>query len=140
MEIKRTLTIIAGLALGLYACKKDGNNFNSSSLAGKWNVVSDSTYVGVGVNNHPVNYHGQQGDYFDFRTDGHVYTKEGAVLDTLSYSVISNTAIIIQSFGLIANGVPETSNVTRTTNTAVIDAPVFFTPGGAFGRKVTLSR
>ncbi|HEY4322773.1 MAG TPA: hypothetical protein VGN20_02275 [Mucilaginibacter sp.] len=140
MKIKRTLIIIAGLTLGLYACKKDGSNLNPSSLVGKWNVVSDSTFVGVGVNNHPVDYHGQPGDYFDFRTDGHVYTKEGTAFDTLSYSIVSNTGIIIQSFGLTVNGVPETSNVTLTANNAVIDAPTFFTPGGAFGRKVTLSR
>ncbi|HEY2581958.1 MAG TPA: hypothetical protein VGI43_09130 [Mucilaginibacter sp.] len=140
MKIIRTLIIIAGLTLGLYACKKDGTNFNTSSLVGKWNVVSDSTFAGVGSTNHPVDYHGQPGDYFDFRTDGHVYTKEGTVLDTLSYNIVSNTGIIIQSFGITLNGVPETSNVTFNAHGAVIDAPTIFTPGGAFGRKVTLSR
>jgi hypothetical protein len=131
--------IIAGLMLSLYACKKDGNNFNPSSIVGKWSVVSDSTFIGVGVNNHPVDYRGQPGDYFDFRTDGHVYTKEGTVLDTLSYSSVP-TGIVVQSFGITLNQVPEISNVMFTANTAIIDAPILLTPGGEFGRKVTLSR
>jgi hypothetical protein len=141
MKAPYSLITIATLIICLYACKKDGNNINSSSIVGKWSIVSDSTFAGVGSSNHPVNYAGAPGDYFDFRTDGNVYTKEGAVLDTLSYKLVSNTTIIIASFGVTLNGVPETSSIkVLTSHNLTIDAPVLLTPGGEFGRKVSLSR
>jgi hypothetical protein len=141
MKVTYSLITIATLIICLYACKKDGNNTNTSSIIGKWSVVSDSTFSGVGSGNHAANYNGQAGDYFDFRTDGNVYTKEGTVLDTLSYKLVSNTAVIIASFGLTLNGVPETSQIkTLTSHNLIIDAPVIIIPGGEFGRKVSLSK
>jgi hypothetical protein len=126
--------------LALYACKKDSNNAKPT-ITGKWNLVSDSTYVGVGLNNHLVTFQGQPGDYFDFRTDGHVYTKEATVLDTLTYQLTSNTTIIISSFGVTLNGVPETSYIrVLTAHNLAIDAPRVVTPGGVGGRKLKLSR
>lgn len=141
MRTTRLLGIIAGLALSFYACSKDGNTTNTSSIAGKWNIVSDSTYTGVGIGNHPVNYSGQAGDYFDFAANGILYTKEGTSLDTLTYKIVSNTTIIISSFGVVLNGVPETSLITTfTAHSLVINAPRINTPGGSFGRKISLSR
>jgi len=122
------------------ACNKNSVSTNATIL-GKWNIINDSTFDGVGVGNHPVEYTGQQGDYFDFTTNGILYTKEGSVLDTLSYRLTSNTTIIISSFGLIGNGVAETSQITNLTDHSLtITAPVELTPGGEFGRKVNLSR
>jgi hypothetical protein len=137
----RTNILILPFAFLLFflpACKKDSNK---PSITGKWNIVTDSTYAGVGAGNHPVAYAGQPGDYFNFQANGVVYTKEGAVLDTLTYKLISNTQIVISQFGITLNGVPETSNITEDTdNYLVIKAPGIITPGGIFGRKVTLSR
>jgi hypothetical protein len=125
---------------------------NNQDGPGHWNLVSDSTFEGVAQNNHPVDYTGQAGDYFSFGTDGHVYTKEGEVLDTLTYRVVSATGIIISDFGATFNGISDTSTITGlggnslTTNngdvtaqTIVIESPFFLTPGGEFWRKVTLS-
>ncbi len=59
---------------------------------------------------------------------------EGRNLDTLGYTRTSDTTIIIASFGLILNSVPEISHITNLTNhTATINAPVAITPGGEFG-------
>jgi hypothetical protein len=132
------LVVIAGFLICMHACKKDDG---PTSIFAKWNVVSDSTYTGVGITNHAVNYAGQPGDYFDFRTNGTLYTREGAVLDTLNFSFVSNTQIIIVGFGLIANGIPATSHITNfTAHSITIASPIALTPGGVFGRKVTLSR
>jgi len=156
MKIKYLL-IMAGLMLCVAACKKDingslsqvinKNDKNSSNALGpvsiieKWNIVTDSTYAGAGITNHPVDYSGQPGDYFDIRANGYIYTKEGAVLDTLSYTFLSDTTIIIQPFGLGVNGVPPTSHITNLTSNSVnIASPEFATPGGLFGRRVSLSR
>jgi len=105
------------------------------------NIVYDSTYSGVGSANREVNYCGQAGDYFNFVNDSIIYTKEGSALDTLNYRFTSSNTIIISSFGIILNGVPETSQIINlTSNNLIIVAPVMPTPAGAFGRKVGLSR
>lgn len=122
------------------ACKKDTGIANAT-LLGKWNILTDSTYSGVGVGNHAVNYTGQDGDYFNFTAEGKLYTKEGDILDTLNYHFTSNTTMIIDAFGLTLNGVPATCTITNfATHTVTITAPVALTPGGAFGRKVNLIR
>lgn len=124
---------------GLITCPGFIENYNS--LIGKWNLVTDSTFVGVGIDNHPVSYSGQAGDYFDFRSDGKLYIKEGIKMDTSTYKLTSNTMILIPSFGATVNGVLKTSNITNlTAHHATITAPILTTPGGLFGRKVDLSR
>ena len=127
----------------LVNCKKNsfsGNDMNNGIL-GKWDILNDSAFVGVGVTNHQASYIGLAGDYFDVRKDGFIYVKESTDLDTLSYSLTSDSTIIIASFGLILNGVPEISQITNlTANSATINAPVVITPGGEFGRKVILKR
>ncbi len=142
------------LAVLLYltACTKtavQSNEYGTANLAGKWNLVTDSTFEGVGSSNHPVNYTEVTGDYFSFSTNGYVYTKEGSLQDTLTFRMVSDTSIIISDFGLIVNGVPDTSTVKSLTannglgvmvQTIVIESPFFLTPGGEFWRKVTLSR
>lgn len=153
--MKQPLGKLAFLAVLLYltACHKttvSSTENESSGITGKWTVVTDSTFEGVGVNNHPVDYIGAVGDYFDFdSTNGDVYTKEGAVLDTLTYKKVSNSSIIISDFGLFGNGVQDTSTLRTLTavsglgdmvHTMVIESPWFPTPGGLFWRKVTLRR
>ncbi len=142
------------LAVLLYltACTKADESSNQNKptgLSGKWNLVNDSTFDGAGYSNHLVDYTGEAGDYFSFSTDGYVYTKESTVLDTLTYTMVSDTSVVISDFGLILNGVPDTSTITGliannglglTVQTIVIESPFFLTPGGEFWRKVTLSR
>jgi hypothetical protein len=146
------------LAILLYltACTKTAvpSKNGMASLTGKWNLVNDSTYGGVGLSNRLTGYTGETGDYFNFSTNGNAYTKEGTVMDTLTYRMVSDTSIIISNFGLILNGIPDTSNIavlTANSLTAnnrlapmvqmiVIESPFFITPGGEFWRKVTLSR
>ena len=142
MKLLIPFVIITAILI-LISCKKDipsGNNVNSS-LLGKWNVVTDSSFSGIGPNNYPINYRGQSGDYFDFTVEGKVYVKEGVALDTLGYTVISDTTMLIDSFGGVLNGVPETCFITNLkSHTVTITAPVILTPGGSFGRKVSLKR
>jgi len=138
-----TFGLTAVITFFLISCKKSSLSTNDTptSIVKKWNILNDSTFIGVGVNNHPVNYAGQAGDYFDFRTDSYIYIKEGPILDTLSYSLTSDTTILIASFGIISNGIPEMSRITNlTTHHVTIIAPLVVTPGGLFGRKVNLTR
>lgn len=123
--------------------KTEGNqtSFGQAPVTGNWNIVTDSTYAGAGLSNHPVNYTGQPGDYFNITTNGVIYTKEGKQLDTLSYQLKGDTSIIISTFGLTGNGVSAVSHIKNLSETTmVIASPVALTPGGVFGRKITLSR
>ncbi len=132
------VVIIGSFIAFLGACKKD--NKGSNKITGRWDVVKDSTYVGVGAGNKLVVYNGQRGDYFDFRTDGKVYTKEGTVLDTLNYSVKSANQIVISKPTIIDNYIPVLSNLSLTAHTASIINPKVLTPGGEFGRSIYLAR
>jgi hypothetical protein len=137
--------------LYLTACTKSDSSSNQNKpagLTGNWNLVNDSAFEGAGLSSR-MDYTGEAGDYFNFSTNGYVYTKENTKLDTLIYSMVSDTSIIISSFGLIDNGVPDTSIITGlkdnngsrvTVQTIEIESHLSIIPGGEFWRKVTLSR
>ena len=152
--MKRPLIKLPFLAVLLYlaACTKttkSSNESESGGIIGEWNLISDSTFEGVGASNHPVDYQGSAGDYFNFSSNGSVYTKEGLAFDTLTYRMVSDTRSIITAFGINLNGVQDTSTVSglrtgigsgNSTQIIVIESPLELTPGGEFWRKVTLSR
>jgi hypothetical protein len=126
----------------LLSCKKDtSSKNNNSTLLGKWSILSDSSFLGVGISNHAVNYVGQIADYFDFKTNGKLFIEEKGNLDVLSYTLTSDSTIIIDSFLNDASGVSETCEITDLTiSNAIISTPILATPGGTFGRKVHLTR
>ncbi len=132
--------VTAALMLASFiSCNKKSDT--SSSINGEWNLITDSVFVGVAQFNHLVVITGQAGDYFDFRTDGKLYTKEGSTYDTSAYHIITDTTLIINSFGLILNGVYDTCHIFNlTAHSAIVHSPVIVTPGGEFGRTVYLSR
>jgi hypothetical protein len=135
--------VSAGFIMIFCSCSKQSVSINSTAAAlmGKWNLISDSEYTGVGTNNHLVGYIGQPGDYFDFSTNQNVYIKEGTIYDTVRYQVVTSSTIIIADFGLIGNGVQDTSKIVNLTPDSVtIVSPVSITPGGIFGRTVHLGR
>lgn len=114
---------------------------STDTLFGKWNVVYDSSYTGVGINNHLAVYTGVSGDYFDFRADSYLYIKEGASFDTLLYTPLTDSTVIIASFGITLNGVDDTTRITGlSSSTAILTASEVITPGGIFFRKVKLKR
>jgi hypothetical protein len=135
--------------LYLTACAKTTRSSNyskSGDITGKWNLVSDSTFEGIGASNHPFDYTGSIIDYFNFSSNGYVYTREGASLETLTYRMVLDSSIIISNFGITLNGVQDTSTISGLTatngptQTIVIESHFISTPDGNFWRKVTLRR
>ena len=111
------------------------------NLGGPWSLVQDSTANSMLHTSAVItNYIGTPNDYFDFRNDGYCYTKEGNVYDTLAYEVVSPEIIAMQNFGLVINGVIETSSLTFTAKTATIVTQNMLTPAGTLFRKVILKR
>jgi hypothetical protein len=142
---KLQLMIIACMPL-FFACKKPdalvccAANPPEVSIFHNWNIVSDSAYVGAGFSNHLAVNLGQPGDYFNVTTNGLIYTNEGGKLDTLHYQLATDSTIVISAFGITLNGVPATSHYSFTASTMNISSPTIATPGGLFGRKISLSR
>ena len=86
MKQKILVGLTALISFFIVSCKKNSYPANgiNADITGKWNILSDSTFFGVGIDNHPVNYTGKTDDYFDFRTDGNLYIKKSTILDTLA--------------------------------------------------------
>jgi hypothetical protein len=71
-----------------------------------------------------------------------MHTKEGPALDTLHFTFLPDSVhVIISGFGVILNGVQDTSVVSdRSATSMTITSQELLTPGGIFWRKVVLSK
>ncbi|MFI5161417.1 MAG: hypothetical protein ACHQHN_09075 [Sphingobacteriales bacterium] len=66
----------------------------STNIAGKWNLVKDSTsnqFIGPV---HNTVYIGTPSDYYDFRADGKCYISSNGSNDTVSYKMGTNNSLI----------------------------------------------
>lgn len=131
------LFLIVVFLIFLSSCKKS-SPFTLDSIIGKWNIQRDSTSVGVGSGYHRVIYSGQPGDYFNFTPDGHIYSMENSILDTFSYT-ISSGSIMIPDFGY-GGGVGKGRFQSSSDRSLTISSGYIITPGGIFGRTVSLKR
>jgi hypothetical protein len=130
--------IVACIKPTRYCC---GLNPAPLAIAGKWNIVGDTTYSGVNTGANPTIYSGQPGDYFDFRTDGHVYIKEGAAMDTLSYNQLTTTSVSISSFTQKNTTAIDTCTIAAfTLHHSIVVSPLLTPPSGPQQRKVGLTR
>lgn len=135
-SLLNSLIAIAVLLIFISSCKKSASNA-PESIIGKWNIQKDSTYTGVGLGNHQVTYNGQTGDHFNFSSNGHIYSMENSILDTLSYSINSDSVMIPYFVGdAVGKGLIAYPSI----HTLIISSGYFLTPGGVFGRTVYLYR
>lgn len=135
-SLPNSFLIIVLLFIFIPSCKK--NVAIPGSIIGKWNIQSDSTYAGAGFVNHLVIYYGQPTDYFNFSTDGHIYTMENSILDTLRFT-ISSDSVMIPNFGY-GSEVGKCQIPSSSIHSIIISSGHVITPGGVFGRTVYLIR
>lgn len=120
-----------------------GSPGRKSTVVGEWSVVSDSSWQGVGlyvIQDALKVYAGLPGDYWDFRTDGFVYVKEGAMLDTLSYTLNGSNEIIIENFGWDLNSVQTPSTIRKLTGHDAVIRSSDFQPPSGLNRRVLYLR
>ena len=112
------------------------------AMIAKWSLVSDTSSWCFGADTlHQKKYTGTPSDYFDFRTDGKCYIREGGVYDTLSYSVRVDNQIIIQKFGDNVNGYYLPNTITQLTDHNFTIATIFLAgPGGWSRRELYLKK
>ena len=138
--MKKSISICFAFAFAVIFAGCSKSTAVNATLAGKWNLLTDSLLSGVGPVSTPKYYSGQPGDYFDFRTDNKLYIKEGSTLDTLAYSLGAGNTITIQTFGISFNGVLQSSNYTVNVKSAIITTPFVVNPGAYYRRVVHLAR
>ncbi len=148
------ITLIALSAFIFYAaCGKNSSaavknnisyastNPNDSTISGSWDIVTDTSFGGVGINNSEYDYTGQPGDYYDFRTDSTIYSSEHGILDSFSYKRLSDTSIAISPFGQNLSAFVQPTNIhALTAHSVTIITPALFTPAGKQGRLLHLAR
>jgi len=110
----KTFLILALLCAGFMACKKTEPSASGTQqkILGKWkfqNVVVNDFYSG---SSHITTYPGDPSDYFDFRSDGKVYSSIWGSQDTSSYTIINDTQLRIDAAG-------DTSNIILLTRSAL---------------------
>jgi hypothetical protein len=134
-----TLILLFSIGAGLFSCKKSAVN-TSSQIEGKWNIKVDSTESGIGPFDTTEVYVGKPGDYFDFRSNNKLYIKEGASLDTFTYTQVADNKITIRIPG--SADIYENCFIDALTPTsATINFfPYFVNPGGNTSKWVYLTR
>ena len=129
-------TALILLSLLLSACTKSG----SSSIAGKWDIVSDSIIISGGDISYTI-YRGASGDYFVFAPNDILYIKEGSSYDTMSYKLTGNNKMNLLNTGASVNATPETGTYVITGNEArIVITPNFLSPGFSYQRRINLKR
>jgi hypothetical protein len=136
MNFKNLLIAVFVIPL-LVACKKDNNKTTMPGLAAKWNLVTDYTANHLAQIN---TYTGVPGDYFDFRSNGKCYVKEGGHYDTLLYAITSDTTITIKPFAFNNAAYYSSQSNPLTLHAAIITSAGPYPPGEVDYRQVKLSR
>ena len=130
------------IASGLLSCKKSSGVNSSGNIAGKWMIQKDSVTRAMGPGETGTNYVGTATDYFDFRTDKRLYTREGALLDTFTYTITSDTTLTLGGVGASINLIPLHVFIKSLNATTVrLDIePSLWNPGGNTTRFTILTR
>lgn len=98
-KIITSIAIVTLVTFYLTACKKSSDTQQPQTtlqkIQNKWllvNVVDNDHYSG---SDHITTTPGTSNDYFDFRADGKIYYSIGSYKDTVTYSLPSDTKILI---------------------------------------------
>jgi hypothetical protein len=131
--------VVLLITIGILSCQKSGVN-TTTSLLGKWNVKSDTLDYGIGPQQQTKIYLGVAGDYFDFRADHKLYIKEGTLLDTLTYKVISATKLQVTPTGAKDGTLNLFIDNITSTSANINFFPILINPGGNDDRWVSLEK
>jgi len=132
------------------ACLKGVGDPAPSTLVGNWAIANDSTITGFwglwsGRPDTGINYIGQPGDHFNFMSNGKVYIKEGAELDTGTYTLSKDNQLEIK-FNYL-NGQPNQGGWTKdyvlsqlTNHAAKLTGGTFVSPETSYTHIINLQK
>lgn len=122
----KTLRIFSLMLIGAIAfssCEKDDEITTAEALErlqNVWKVDNIKTVFYTPPTEATINYTGQADDYYDFRTDGKLYTQVNGGKDTLLYNLINSTTIVVNN-----NGSIDTGKITTLTSTKLVGVTKF---------------
>ena len=106
------LVLISAILLVVVSCKKKNDTETTAQkIQAKWqiiNIVSNDHSNGA---DNIITYTGNAGDYFDIRSDGHIYTHFQGSSDTSSYTLLGDSKIIVDG--------TDTANIQGLTNSVL---------------------
>ncbi|RYY64866.1 MAG: hypothetical protein EOO13_17955 [Chitinophagaceae bacterium] len=124
MKTLRILPLLATASLLVFSsCDKDDDVTTETALQRLqkvWKVDKLTTVYYTTPASATINYTGQASDYYDFRTNGKLYTSVNGGLDTLDYNLINNTTIVVNN-----NGSIDTGRITTLTNSKLVGVTKF---------------
>lgn len=121
--LRTTLLLLIGSALVLSSCDKDDDISTETALQRlqkTWKVDNIKTEFFTTPASATINYTGQPADYYDFRTDGKLYTYLNGERDTMFYNLINNNTLVVNNEGAI-----DTGKITTLTNSKLIGVTKF---------------
>lgn len=126
----------------IVSCTKNNGTNVRATIEGRWLIKKDSVTSTIGPYAHGTNYVGTAADYFDFRPDNKLYIKEGATLDTFTYTITSDTTMTFGGVGVNLNITPLRAFMSSFTATSVTlnIVPTLWNPGGNTTRLTILTR
>ena len=128
--MKKIITLITAIAIAtilLPSCKKSDTQMPQTTLQkiqNKWSLESYLENDHYSGSDHIKNTPGTANDYVDFRIDGKVYTSFLGFKDTVIYSLVNDTQLLI-------NGSRKYDIRVLTSNAFTIYGKELY-PGGSF--------
>jgi len=138
MKVFLLVCMLISASAILNGCEKSGSDI----IAGRWNVINDSTIITGPSISYDV-FHGSGNDYFNFSSGGLLYIKESLVYDTVNYQIISPDTVLLPGIGFSINGITEPGIFTikdRRLRIVVNPPGNIITPGHQYQRIINLKR
>ncbi len=124
MKTLRIFPLLAIATLFVFSsCDKDDDISTETALQrlqNVWKIDNIKTEYFTTPASATINYTGQPSDYYDFRTNGKLYTSVNGSLDTLDYNLINNSTIVVNN-----NGSIDTGRIDALTNSKLIGVTRF---------------
>ena len=106
------LVLISAILLVVVSCKKKNDTETTAQkIQAKWQIINIISNDHSNGTDDIITYTGAPGDYFDIRSDGHIYSLSQGSLDTSSYTLLGDSKLIID--------ITDTANIKMLTNNAL---------------------
>ena len=105
--MKRITFLLIGAIAFLTACHKDDSRSVSEKIMGKWDVANYTQTVSTGGSVTTTTVTPGPGSYIDFRNDGKYYSYLFGNYDTASYSVLSDSYLLMDGDSSVIRGLSD---------------------------------
>lgn len=98
MKFKKVMFGLMLSSLFFAACNKDDSIDDvANKLQNRWAVTDGLLFAGAPVNDTILYYTGTSADYFDFRSNGKVYSSLNGEIDTSDYRIIAGNKVVVDN-------------------------------------------